>query len=239
MYGTGEIVGHDGDLPRKAMEEAREHNAVALERLQSGAQWLMDALQKRDEQIDELQDQLHSVQAELASFSAREPTPGRPAHLRKVGSSQDSRDIPYQEQYQTAKQVAASDSATAARIRSTLSDVRTAPKRHAHANIACPYHEVTTEQSRADVTNSSLTCHNTGMPQWSYMSRGEYIRFARGVTSKLQLSSGDRVLHLAAADCGVSVLAMQNLSASWDSNHSHVFKMVCYRGACAFSRSPR
>jgi len=57
----------------------------------------------------------------------------------------------------------------------------------------------------------NATCSVNGLPSWSYMGGNEYLRFVRGLASRLKLDGGDVLLDLAAGDCGASALAIQQL----------------------------
>ena len=55
---SGEIVGHGDALPPAIAAEPPARGAVRIERLQSGAAWLLSALEQRDRQLDVLQQQV-------------------------------------------------------------------------------------------------------------------------------------------------------------------------------------
>ena len=55
---SGEVVGHGDSLPPTLATEPPKRGAVSVERLQTGAAWLMEALEQRDRQLDSLQQQL-------------------------------------------------------------------------------------------------------------------------------------------------------------------------------------
>ena len=80
---SGEVVGHGDHLPPQLATEPPTRGAVSVEKLQTGAAWLMEALTQRDKQLDGLQQQLTAMRAELAAAIADRPTPGRPVSSRE------------------------------------------------------------------------------------------------------------------------------------------------------------
>ena len=58
LEASGEVVGHGDALPPKVAAEPPPRGAVSVERLQTGAAWLMEALEQRDKQLDALQQQV-------------------------------------------------------------------------------------------------------------------------------------------------------------------------------------
>ena len=92
LEGSSEIVGHGDSMPPTPLSEPPARAAVAIEPLHSGAAWLMDALARRDRQIDVMADELTSARAELAALLARAPTPGRPVGLRERRGTGDGGD---------------------------------------------------------------------------------------------------------------------------------------------------
>ena len=83
LEASGDIVGHSDALPPSLATDPPPRGAVSVERLQSGAAWLMTALERRDKQLDALEQQLSSLRAELAARIAEAPTPGRPVGSRE------------------------------------------------------------------------------------------------------------------------------------------------------------
>ena len=80
---SGEVAGHGDHLPPQLATEPPTRGAVSVEKLQTGAAWLMEALAQRDKQLDGLQQQLTAMRAELAAAIADRPTPGRPVSSRE------------------------------------------------------------------------------------------------------------------------------------------------------------
>jgi hypothetical protein len=71
LASSDDVVGHGDAFPPTVATEPPPRGAVAVERLTSGAAWLMEALERRDEQLDALQEQLDAARAELAAISSK------------------------------------------------------------------------------------------------------------------------------------------------------------------------
>ena len=141
LEGSGEIVGHGDALPPALATEPPLRGAVAVERLQNGAAWLMEALEQRDRQIDAMQQQVAAMRAELAAAVANAPTPGRPVSERerrpstREGTSEGGdRDAP---DGKSGASVAAHGDAAAAGG-GALAELRPAAPRKARVQIDCP-----------------------------------------------------------------------------------------------------
>ena len=76
--GAGFIGSHTADaLPLRAAELPPLRGAVAVERLQGGASWLLQALEQRDAQIQGLRLQLAAAKSEIAAVEVIDPTVSR------------------------------------------------------------------------------------------------------------------------------------------------------------------
>ncbi len=237
LEASGDVVGHGDALPPAAASEPPRRGAVAVERLQSGAAWLMEALEQRDKQLDALQEQLTAARAELAALAAQEPMPGRPVSSR--GRRPQDEAAAGDPTHANAASTTPSAAASAAGV-GGLAEVRTAAQRRPHVHVECPASggaapaaarratsargrrgrgreaargdaDDVEEDKEAAAANVTHACSTGGVPLWSYMAGGEYLRFVRGIASRLRLGSGDALLDLAAGDCGASSLAIQQL----------------------------
>ena len=133
---SGEIVGHGDALPPAIAAEPPMRGAVRIERLQTGAAWLLSALEQRDRQLDVLQQQVQSLRQELAMRDAQAPTPGRP-----VGAREPIADHGQVGGVAITGESAGSKGSGAAASGSgggALSELRIAPRRRSHVHVECP-----------------------------------------------------------------------------------------------------
>ena len=226
----GEIVAHADALPLRAAELPPLRGAVAVERLQGGASWLLQALEQRDAQIQGLRLQLAAAKSEIAAVEVIDPTVsrsgdergrrGRRRGMRTRARGQD--DGGSDGDGTRGREVAAEADVLIGRRQ----------RRRPHAHVACaPPQPTAAEISRlvATVTTAAAVGVNessdgsgggyggggagfcaSDLPAWSYMSGGEYAKFVKAIASRLRLSNGDLLLELA-ADCGGSLGALQQL----------------------------
>ena len=142
---SGEVVGHGDGMPPAAAKEPPGRGGVNVERLQSGAAWLMEALEERDRQIDALQQQINALRAEVSTLVAQAPTPGRPVgsrealpQLPKPGDVHDASST--SATFSTAEGAALSATNARAGQDSTgsLAELRVATQRHPRVHVDCP-----------------------------------------------------------------------------------------------------
>ena len=86
---SGTLVGHGDALPPAAISTPPPRGSVAVEHVKGGAAWLMEALQRRDTQIESLAGRLHEAEAKIAELEARCPprTPAPPPHTATSSST--------------------------------------------------------------------------------------------------------------------------------------------------------
>ena len=91
LASSDDVVGHGDALPPTAATEPPPRGAVAVERLTSGAAWLMEALEQRDKQLDALQEQLDVARAELAAILSK--VSGTPCRVLPLMASNELRHL--------------------------------------------------------------------------------------------------------------------------------------------------
>ena len=91
LASSDEVVGHGDALPPTAATAPPPRGAVAVERLTSGAAWLMEALEQRDKQLDALQEQLDVARAELTAILSK--VSGTPCRVLPLMASNELRHL--------------------------------------------------------------------------------------------------------------------------------------------------
>ena len=131
---SGEVVGHGDHLPPQLATEPPTRGAVSVEKLQTGAAWLMEALTQRDKQLDGLQQQLTAMRAELAAAIADRPTPGRPVSSREPIRPQQGEGDDGEGDGGVQSKLRASSKKDGG----ALAELRSAPQKKARVHVECP-----------------------------------------------------------------------------------------------------
>ena len=156
-----------------------------------GAAWLMEALSRRDAQLDSLHGMLAEAQAEIAEIRLQQGAAagtGRGAARRRRRRPTEAEEGGGGEEVEEERDADEEGHSSGGR------------RRRSHVHVPCPKgQDAAGAAARAprevleSAANASGACPVGGVPAWAYLSGASYARFVKGVAARLRLVNGDTV----------------------------------------------